>query len=129
VVESPQDSTRLKPDGYGLAMRCAGPEDLAGSWSSVAITSCCRDARRVLRDRRDRAAGEKLDADPADRTAVNVGTGPGSPLWWGKAQCLLMVRVRGGAFVVVGAGESPVHGEGRQRVCSARLECEELVVE
>jgi hypothetical protein len=74
------------------------------------------------------AAGEKLGADPADRTMVNVGTDP-DRLVRGKARCLLMVRVRGGAFVVVGAGESPVHGEGRQRACSARLECGEVVVE
>jgi len=31
-----------------------------------------------------------------------------------------------GAAVVVRAGESPVHGEGRQRACSARLESEEV---
>ncbi len=74
------------------------------------------------------AAGEKLGADPADRSAVNVGTEPGSPVV-GKARCPLMVRVRGGAFVVVGAGESPVQGEGRQRACGARLEGEEVAVE
>jgi hypothetical protein len=74
------------------------------------------------------AAGEKLGADPADRTTVNVGTDPDRPRS-GKARCLLMVWVRGGAFVLVRAGESPAHGEGGQRACSARLEGEEVVVE
>src|SRR5215210_6758609 len=40
-----------------------------------------------------------------------------------------MVAGGGGAFVVVRAGESPVHGEGRQRACSARLEGEEVAGE
>jgi hypothetical protein len=78
----------------------------------------------MLRDRRDVAAGEKLGADPADRTWEPIRIAP-----WGKARCPPMVRSRGGAFVVVRAGESQVHGEGRQRACSARLECEEAVVE
>jgi hypothetical protein len=30
----------------------------------------------------DRPAGEKLGTDPVDRSAVNVGTAPGSPSGW-----------------------------------------------
>src|SRR5213075_2180267 len=69
-----------------------------------------------LCDRRDRPAGEKLGATPIDRTAVNVGTRPvaASPLGAGKAQRRLTPPGGGGASVVVRAGESPVHGEGRQ---------------
>jgi hypothetical protein len=83
----------------------------------------------VLRYRRARPAGEKLGTEPADRTAVNVGTRPASPFCWGEAQRRLMAPGGGGALVVVRAGESPVHGEGEQRACSARLEREEVVVE
>jgi hypothetical protein len=68
---------------------------------------------------------------PADRTAVNVGTLPLSPTPYGagKAQRPLMAAGGGGAFVVVRAGESPVHGEGRQRACGARLEGGEVAGE
>jgi hypothetical protein len=78
--------------------------------------------------RRGMPAGEKLVVYPVDRTAVNVGT-----RWWsprplraGKAQRRLMPPGGGGASVVVRAWESLVHGEGRQRACSARLEGEEV---
>ncbi len=62
---------------------------------------------------------------------MNVGTLPPSPTpcGAGKAQRPLMAAGGDGAFVVVGAGESPVHGEGRQRACSARLEGEEVAGE
>jgi hypothetical protein len=81
-----------------------------------------------LCDRRDRSAGEKLGATPIDRTAVNVGTrlAAASPSGAGKAQRRLMLPGGGGASVVVRAWESLVHGEGRQRACSARLEGEEV---
>ena len=84
------------------------------------------------RDRHDRPAGEELGADPDKRTAVNVGTRPQSPrplIGAGKAQRQLMARVGGGASAVVRAGESPVHGEGRQWACGIRLERGEVVVE
>jgi hypothetical protein len=129
VVESPQDSTQLKPGGYGLATRCAATREFRGSLAlggNNFVPPGVRDGCCVTVA--TGTAGEKLDAGPADRTTVNVGTDPDRP-WWGKARCLLMIQGRGGAFVVVGAGESPVHGEGRQRACSARLGCEEVVVE
>ncbi len=76
-------------------------------------------------------AGEKLGTTLADRVTVNVGTHPvaASPLGAGRAQRLFVLPGGGGVSVVVRAGESPVHGEGRQRACSARLEGEEVVVE
>src|SRR5919109_4587372 len=81
-----------------------------------------------LCDRRDRSAGEKLGATPIDRTAVNVGTRlvAASPFGAGKAQRRLMPPGGDGASVVVRGRESRPHGEGRQRACSARLECEEV---
>lgn len=89
------------------------------------------DRDELLRDRHGRPAGEELGTNPANRTAVNVGTRPvaASPVRAGKARRRLLPPGGGGASVVVRAGESPVHGEGRQRACSARLEREEVVVE
>jgi hypothetical protein len=74
-----------------------------------------------LRRTRGEAAGAELGTDPVDRDMVNVGsTRIGSrlldcrfssgqarrpPVWFGCD----------GAVVVLGAGESPAHGEGRQR--------------
>ena len=57
---------------------------------------------------------------------VNVGTFSPVPspadLWvvGGNARCRRMLAGRGGGPVVVRAGESPVHGEGVQRVRSRR---------
>jgi hypothetical protein len=79
-----------------------------------------------------RLSGEKLVADPADRSTVNVGTirrCPPRSIAGGQARRRLMAPGWGGAFVVVRAGESPVHGEGRQQVCRVGLEGEEVVVE
>ena len=80
------------------------------------------------RDRRAKAAGEQLDADPAKRTAVNVGTRPAPPrLLWeaGKAQRQPMASGGGIALVVVvgvttdhGGRESRLQGEGEQWACS-----------
>ena len=73
------------------------------------------------RDRHNRPAGEELGTDPAERTAVNVGTGPVSPRLFreaGKAQRLLMASGGGIALVVVagvttglGGRESRLQGE------------------
>ena len=79
-----------------------------------------------------RLSGEKLVADPADRSTVNVGTircRPISPLAGGQARRRLTASGWGGAFVVVCGRESRLHGEGRQQVCGIRLEGEEVVVE
>ena len=74
-----------------------------------------------LRRRCGEAAGEELDADPADRYMVNVGTVPESPSpppsqgGDGQAHRQLMTRGWDGASVVVRARESRVHGEWRQQ--------------
>ena len=58
---------------------------------------------------------------PPERTSANVGSGsvPPGPAWvllaGGQARRPLWASGRGGAAVVLRAGESPVHGEGRQR--------------
>ena len=65
------------------------------------------------------AAGVKLGADPAERWLVNVGSAPAvpaEPLGSGQAHRPLSPPGRGGGTVVLGAGESPVHGEGSQPV-------------
>ncbi len=73
----------------------------------------------------DGPAGEKLDADPVERSVVNVGTVVGPPTWRsmlavsGKARCLLMARRWDGGSVVVRGRESRPHGEGTQRVRKA----------
>src|SRR5829696_130951 len=82
-----------------------------------------------LRRTRGEAAGEKLGAAPVDRSAMNVGTILGLPAWCGQARCRLLALGWGGAFVVVRGRESRPHGEGRQRICSVRLEGEEVGVE
>jgi hypothetical protein len=68
------------------------------------------------------AAGAKLGTDPVNRFVVNVGTDLAHPalLRGGQARRLLTVPGRGGVAVLVGAGESPVHGEGRQQVRGGR---------
>jgi hypothetical protein len=56
------------------------------------------------RDRPAKPAGEELDTDPAERTAVNVGTRPvppHPPRGVGKAQRQLMAPGGGIALVVV----------------------------
>jgi hypothetical protein len=75
------------------------------------------------------AAGEKLGAAPVDRSAMNVRTILGLPAWCGQARCRLLASGWGGAFVVVRGRESRPHGEGGQRICSIRLEGEEVGVE
>ena len=79
-----------------------------------------------------RLSGEKLLADPADRSTVNVGTTRCRPprlRAGGQARRRLTAPRWGGAFVVVRGRESRLHGEGRQQACSIRLEGEEVVVE
>jgi RNA-directed DNA polymerase len=75
----------------------------------------------VLRGSRGDAAGIELGSSFAERIAVNTGTVPVCPaarsqrggLGW--ARCRPTGLGRGGAAVVLRAGESPAHGEGRQR--------------
>jgi len=70
------------------------------------------------------AVAAELGADPANRHAVNVGTRSEPPfppslrLVGGQAHRQLMAPTGGGGSVVVGVGESPIHGEGTQRVRS-----------
>lgn len=70
------------------------------------------------------AVAAELGADPANRHAVNVGTWPEPPFplsiqdSGGQAHRQLMAPAGGGGSVVVRVGESPIHGEGTQRVRS-----------
>jgi hypothetical protein len=82
-----------------------------------------------LRRTHGEAAGAKLGAAPVDRSAMNVGTILGLPAGGGQARCRLLAPGWGGAFVVVRGRESRLHGEGRQRTCSIRLEGGEVGVE
>jgi hypothetical protein len=101
-------------------MGCRGPRSsvqgggrLARPWARVA-------ARRVAVLRGD-ATGVKLDADPAYRLLVNVGSAPvvpADPLGSGQAHRPLLSPGRGGAAVVLRGRESWPHGEGRQRTSS-----------
>jgi hypothetical protein len=76
-----------------------------------------------------RLQGQSWGAAPVDRSAMNVGTILGLPAAGGQARCRLLAPGWGGAFVVVRGRESRSHGEGRQRICSVRLEGGEVGVE
>ena len=73
-----------------------------------------------------RSQGQSWAPNPTSGHAVNVGTVPPVPspasveLAGGNARRRRMPVGRGGGPVVVRAGESPVHGEGVQRVRSKR---------
>jgi hypothetical protein len=105
----------------------AGPGGLATPW--LVFRGWRGGHEEGLRRTRGEAAGEKLGAAPVDRSAMNVGTILGPPARCGQARCRLSAPGWGGAFVVVRAGESRPHGEGRQRTCGIRLEGEEVGVE
>ena len=70
------------------------------------------------------AVAAELGADPANRHAVNVGTRSEPPFppsvqdGGGQVHRQLMAPAGGGGSVVVRVGESPIHGEGTQRVRS-----------
>lgn len=65
---------------------------------------------------------------PSNASTVNVGTIPtvpdlsGSQPGGGKVRCRLMRLEWGGGPVVVRVGESPMHGEGVQRVRSVNAD-------
>lgn len=120
VVEPPQVQNRLQPGGYGpdsSARPQLGDSEAVqpGRWGGHG---------ECLRRTHGEAAGEKLGASPVDRFTVNVGMIPTSPVCsasqagGGQARCQLLTSGSDGAFVVVGARESRVHGEGRQSVRS-----------
>jgi hypothetical protein len=96
---------------------------LIGDRSSLMSLSLCGMRGRgegLWRSHGD-AAGVKLGPSPVDRWTVNVGTVPVSPLSvsqadGGQAHRRLTAPGRDGAFVVVGARENRVHGEGGQQV-------------
>jgi hypothetical protein len=75
----------------------------------------------VLRGSRGDAAGIELGSSFVERIAVNTGTVSVCPVVRGQrtgpgwARCRPTGLRRGGAAVVLRAGESPAHGEGRQR--------------
>ncbi len=133
VIEPPQaKAPGSNPMDMGRAGGAREPRGMAGNpvGGGAIVLSAVRDECPC--DRHDRPAGEELGADPDKRTAVNVGTRPESPrpaIGAGKAQRQLMARGGGGASAVVRAGESPVHGKGRQWACGIRLEREEDAVE
>jgi hypothetical protein len=105
----------------------AGPDGLATPWP--VFRGWRGGHEEDLRRTHGEAAWEKLGAASVNRSAMNVGTILGLPAVGGQARCRLLAPGWGGAFAVVRAGESPVHGEGRQRTCSIRLEGEEVGVE
>jgi hypothetical protein len=128
VVEPPQALNRLEPDGSGSGSSSRRPKVPAWRLRGWAKLVQLGGHEECLRRTRDEAAGEKLGATPVDRHMVNVGTAlelPSCPIIQvgrGLARRQPTVRARDGAAVVLGAGESPVQGEGRQRVCSGSTE-------
>jgi hypothetical protein len=128
VVEPPQAFNRLEPGGSGSgssSRRRRVPAWRLRGWAKLVRPGGHEEG---LRRTRGEAAGEKLGATPVDRHMVNVGTAlelpscPAIQVGRGRARRQPMVWGRDGAAVVLGAGESPVQGEGRQRVSSRRTE-------
>ena len=71
--------TRLKPDGYGPGQAVSESPEQRGTRPDRRMNAPGRNHGACPRERRDRAAGEELGADPDKRTVVNVGTVPVSP--------------------------------------------------
>ena len=105
--------------------RCSAGRVSVGDLSASGTFSLCGsgDREECLRRTRGDAVGVKLDPDPADRWAVNVGSDRVSPFPsgilpdGGQAHRRLTAPGRGGALVVVRRRESRRHGEGGQQVC------------
>ena len=114
--------SNLVDEGRGAAHagaeECAGDSEGGLSWPSRRPRG--RTAAYSWRGCRGKA-GHRLRRSVAGER----GDRPGAARSRGQARCRLWASGRGGALVVVGAGESPAHGEGGQRACSARLEGEE----
>lgn len=106
--------------------RCSAGQASVGGLSASGLSSLCGpgDREEGLRRTRGDAVGVKLDPDPTDRWAVNVGSDRALPYpsggqpGDGQVHRRLMVPGRGGALVVVGGRESRPRGEGGQQVCS-----------
>ena len=100
----------LESDGSG---RCGGDGSFPWMGSRPAVPWPGLQGRCVC------PAGRPLGVEPGisllKRWHVNVGNVRHRPLFWGQLHGLVMVSGRGGGPVVVGAGESPAHGEGVQR--------------
>jgi hypothetical protein len=106
--------------------RCSAGRASVGGPSAPESSIPCGpgDHEEGLRRTRGDAVGVKLDPDPTDRWAVNVGSDRASPSPSGirpdvgQAHRQLTVSGCGGALVVVGGRESRPRGEGGQQVCS-----------
>ncbi len=122
VVEPPQAmKTGSNPIDMGRAVVRGEPANPGEPISGGQAPSLIR-GERLRCDRRARPTGEKLGARSTNRSAVNVGTVPvsaWSPAGDGSGAASAEDTGRGGASVVVGAGESPARGEGRQWACGS----------
>jgi hypothetical protein len=119
----PRDS-KTAPNLVDMGRCSAGRVSIGGlpaSWSSIPYD--WGDREESLRRTRGDAVGVKLDPDPADRWAVNVGSvwasphPSGSRPGGGQVHRRLTTLRRGRALVVVRAQESCAHGEGGQQIC------------
>jgi hypothetical protein len=123
VVEPPQVQNRLQLGGYGSGSS-ARPGEICLDDSKGGELCRYGGHGESLRRTHGDAAGEKLGASSAERSAVNVGTTLGLPYILaiqagnGQARRQLIALGWGGVLVVVRAWESHVHGEGEQRVRS-----------
>ena len=106
--------------------RCSAGQAAVGGRPASGSSSLCGpgDHEEGLRRTRGDAAGVKLDPDPVNRQAVNVGSERASPSpsgnqpGGGQVHRRLMVAERGRALVVVRGRESRPRGEGGQQACS-----------
>jgi hypothetical protein len=125
VVEPPKVERRLEPDGSG-PVSGAHRSKVAAVTSGQSWVGRLGGHDEVLRGSCGEAAGEELDADPVERSVVNVGTSTRPPVITvsqtgrGQAHARLSGVCWGGAAVVVRDRESRSHGQGRQRVRSGR---------
>jgi hypothetical protein len=135
VAEANQWSNALKRGigsnlaDLGRAAVHACPSDRAGD-SSVGISSPARRPWGRTAAYPWRGCRGKAGRHPRRSIADERGNDPGAArAGCGQARCRLLASGWGGASVVVGGRESRPRGEGRKRVCSARLEGEEVGVE
>ena len=116
MLEAPIQDSSPETGGYGLWGRSVPVVDRDRLVRPVADRA--GEAARGVAVLRGNAPGVQLDADPADRLMVNVGSVPAVPagpvMGSGQAHRPLLPPGRGGGPVVVRGRESRPHGEGVQ---------------
>jgi hypothetical protein len=120
-----KSSSRLQPGGCGLSRQRAharGGEHATPTGGQPGRPGGLEEGLRRTRGEAVRGKAGRRPCRPIDSERGNRPVSPFPPVggWAGTSSA--DGTGRGGASVVVRAGESPVHGEGRQQVCRVGLE-------